>query len=359
MKKSIYKSGIILIAAICFLPAGLQAQEASKEFHKEYVAGPGTTLSLSNKYGNVTIQSWDQDQVVIDVKVTVEMPDQERAQKLLDYIDVQFTEGGDLISAETVIDEKFNFSGWGNRSRRFSIVYKVKMPVDANLNLSNRYGNSDIDVLNGLVDLNVKYGDLAVGKLSRQNEKPMSAINIAYGRVTVDEAGWLDIYSRYSPSMRIEKSRALLLDSKYSKIQIGETSSLVGESRYDNIRIENINNLIFESGYDDINIGRLSKKLEFKGSYGSFSADEVPAGFEALSIETRYTGVQLGIDENASYKLDARVSYGGLKIDEDKFKYQKRIIGNTSNETSGIVGNEENPASEVNIQASYGSVKLY
>jgi hypothetical protein len=30
-------------------------------------------------------------------------------------------------------------------------------------------------------------------------------------------------------------------------------------------------------------------------------------------------GVRLGIEESANYKLEAKVSYGGLKYNEDKF----------------------------------------
>ena len=174
MKKSAYKSGMLLISALCLISITLSAQEVTKEYHKEFVAAPGTTLDISNKYGNVTVQSWNQDQVIIDVKVTVEMPDKQKAEKLLGYIDVQFNEGEKLISAKTVIDEKFNFSGWGNRSRKFSIVYNVKMPVEADLKLSNRYGNTDIDELKGSVNLDIKYGDLVAEKLTRGNEKPLS-----------------------------------------------------------------------------------------------------------------------------------------------------------------------------------------
>ena len=35
----------------------------------------------------------------------------------------------DLISAKTIIDDKFNFTGWSGDSRKFSIDYFVKMPV--------------------------------------------------------------------------------------------------------------------------------------------------------------------------------------------------------------------------------------
>lgn len=359
MKKSIYKSGFILITAIFLLSTTLTAQEVTKEYHKEFAATRGTTLDLTNKYGNITIQNWDKNQVVIDVKVTVEMSDNERARKLLDYIDVKFNESENVISATTVIDDKFNFTGWGNRSKKFSIVYDVKIPSYLNLTLANRYGNTDIDAVEGLVNIDIRYGNLTAGLLSRGSEKPLSTLRIAYGKAEIDETGWLDIYARYSPEVNVTKGKALLLDSRYSKIRIVEASSLVGESRYDNVRIENINNLIIQTGYDDVKIGVLRKKLEFNGSYGSLSAENVPAGFESVSIDTRYTGVQLGIDESASYKLDARVSYGGLKFNEDNFKYTKRIIENTSNQTSGIIGKEANPRAIVKVDASYGSVKLY
>jgi hypothetical protein len=356
MKKSNYKSGMFFIVSLFLISSVISAQEVTKEFHKEYAAGT-KTLDISNRYGDVVIENWDKDQVVIDVKVTVDMSNREKAQRFLDQIDVQFSEGADVISAKTVIDDKFNFTGWGD-SRKFRIDYNIKMPVGMDLTLSNKYGNTDIDELHGLMNLDIKYGNLTAGKLIRGNIKPLSKLVIAYGKGTINETGWLDLTERYVGNMEIGKSQAILIDSKYSKITLGEASSIVGESKYDNIRIENIKNLVLENGYTEVNIGELTKKLTYNGSYGSFSIDRVPAGFESLDVETRYMGVRLGIEESASYKLDAKVSYGGLKYNEENFKNQRRIVENNSHEVSGTVGNEENPSSRVNVQASYGTVKL-
>ncbi len=356
MKKSGYKSGMLLFISLFLISFTISAQELTKEFHKEYAAG-AKTLEISNKYGDVVIQNWEKDQIVIDVKVTVELPNKERAQKLLDYIDVQFSEGDNYISAKTVINDKFNFTGWGD-SRKFSIDYTVKIPVGTDLTLSNKYGNTDINELHGLVNLDIKYGNLTAGKLTRGNVKPLNKLNLAYGKGTIDQAGWLDLNIRYVGKMDITKSQALLLDSKYSKLALGETSSVVGESKYDNIKIEKINNLVLDNGYTEVNIGVLTKKLNYTGSYGSFSIESIPAGFESLDVETHYMGVKLGIDESASYKLDAKVTYGGLKYNEDNFKNQRRIVENNSNEVSGIVGKEESPSSKVSVLASYGTVRL-
>jgi len=358
MKKSAYKSERLLFIPLLLLSFTLTAQdEVSKEFHKEFTAGVNTTLQINNKYGDVLITSWDKNQIVIDVRVTVEMANKERAEKLMSYIDVQFSESDNLVSAKTIIDDKFNFSGWGNGSRKFSIDYTIKMPVNNALTLTNRYGNTDIDVLTGLLNLDIKYGDITAGKLTRGNIKPLSRLVLAYGKGSIDEAGWLDVNLRYCGTTNIVKSQALLLDSKYSKLVIGETSSVVGVAKYDNLKIESINNLVLENGYTDVNIGTLTKKLEYNGSYGSFSVDRIPAGFESIDVETHYMGVRLGIVDNANYNLDARVSYGGLKYNEENFSAQRRIIENNSNEVSGTVG-KDGASAKVKVLASYGTVRL-
>ena len=285
MKKSVYKAGMLLLIALLIVPLTLKAEEVTKEFHKEYKAGPNTTLDINNKYGDVVIQSWDNDQIVIDVKITVELPNQEKAQKLISYIDVIFSESGNLISAKTVIDDKFNFTGWGGDSKKFSIDYNIKMPAGTSLALANKYGNTDIDELTGSVNLDIKYGNITAGKLTRGNIKPINSLNLAYGKGTIDEAGWLDLTVRYVGSFDIEKSQALLLDSKYSKLSLGETSSIVGESKYDNIRIDKINNLVLENGYCDVKVGELTKKLTYNGSYGSFEVESIPAGFECTRLQ--------------------------------------------------------------------------
>jgi hypothetical protein len=359
MKRSIYKSGTILFISLILVNLTLKAEEVTKTFHKEYAADAKTTLEIINKYGDIDIQSWDKNQVVIDVKVSIELPNREKAEKLLGYIDVQFSEGDKYLSAKTVIDDKFSFTGWGGDSRKFSIDYTIKMPAETALTLSNKYGDTEFNDLKGLLNLDIKYGNLTAGKMLRGNIKPLNRLNLSYGKGDIEEAGWLDLTVRYVNSFNIDKSQALLLDSKYSKLSLGTTSSLVGESKYDNLKIESINNLVLNNGYTETRIGSLSKKLTYEGSYGSFTVENVPAGFESLEVDTRYMGVRLGIEESASYKLEGKVSYGGLKYNEDNFKNEKRIIENNSTEISGIVGREESPKSTVSISASYGTVKLF
>ncbi|MGA1977280.1 MAG: hypothetical protein ABSG89_05420 [Bacteroidales bacterium] len=359
MKTQAYKTGIALLTSIFLFSSAVEAQEeVTKEFHKEYTAKQGASLDLNNRYGDIVIQTSESDQVVINVKVTVKYPDREKAEKLLGYIDVVFNEENNYFSAKTTIDDKFSFTGW-NDSKRFSIDYDVKMPGWMNLTLVNKYGNTNLDDISGSVDLDIKYGNLTASKLTRGNEKPFNTLNIAYGKASIDEAGWLDATVRYSGNFSISKCQALLLDSRYSADQFGTVSSIVGETKYDKVNIDEINNLVLEAGYSGVYVGTLTKKLEFSGGYGSLNVDKVPAGFESIKTDTHYMGVKVAIDESASYSLESHMSYASLKFNEDNFRNQKRIIENTSSEISGIVGKESEPTSTVSIESSYGGVRLY
>jgi hypothetical protein len=233
------------------------------------------------------------------------------------------------------------------------------MPASINLDVSNRYGNTVIDEVAGLTKLTVKYGNLTVHKLTRGNIKPLNRVDVAYGKAFADELGWAEIYARYCGQFDIKKATALLVDSRYSKISVGEVSSLVADSKYDGYNVTSVNNIVIVSGYTNLNFEKVNKKLDVETKYGNLSVNNVPAGFEKLTVKAGYCAVKLAIDPAACYKLTANSSYGSIKVDDANFSPDTRIIGNTSSELSGKVGSCNNPVSEVMVTTSYGSARLY
>jgi hypothetical protein len=111
-------------------------------------------------------------------------------------------------------------------------------------------------------------------------------------------------------------------------------------------------------GYTDLQFRKVTKKLEVETKYGKLSVENIPAGFESVSVSAGYCAVRLGIDPSACYKLDARSSYGSVKLDDDNFSPERRIVGNTSTELSGKVGKCSNPTATVSVETSYGAVRL-
>ena len=93
----------ILLLAVLIAPMALLANEnpkfkgkytKEKKLHKEYSVNAGASLTVDNSYGNIDIVSWDENRIVIDVTITTNGNNEEKVQKKLDNIEVEFSGNG-------------------------------------------------------------------------------------------------------------------------------------------------------------------------------------------------------------------------------------------------------------------------
>jgi hypothetical protein len=361
MKTQIFKQSIIIILInFLLLTSAYSANdEYSKDLHKEYKADKNTLLVIENKYGDVNIKNWDKNQVLIDVKITVEESKQNEAKELLKYINVSFSKEGNTIKSITNIDEKLfkqnSLFSFKFNSTEFSIDYNIKAPKYINLDLENKYGNAFINELSGHVMLSIKYGNVRVNKLERGNTKPLNELYLAYSNADIEECNWLKLKVKYS-KIEIEKSKALVAVTSYSKMYFSELSTLACEAKYDKYEIGNINNFVGSSAYTDFKFRRLNKKLILETKYGGCRVEEIPSSFNKIKIDNKYGGIKLNINENASYQINGEAKYGS--IDYPDTGRVSRIQETTETQVSGIVGKNKNTQSTVEISTKYGSVKL-
>ena len=360
MKAIKFKTLLLLVVfgIAITINAKAQSDKVEKEYHKEYSVTSNSQLYLENKYGDIDVRNWDKNQVTIDVVITVKHRDRERADKLLSFLDVEFSQEGDKIKAVTQIDSKFSKSNWsvsGNESKEFSINYTVNMPTGMDIELRNKYGNSFINELSGLVNVSVKYGSLKINKLLRGNTKPYNEIHIGYGKAEIAEVNWLKLEIGYS-RIEFEASKALMIMSKYSKLNLNDSRSIVAESKYDTYHIGEVNNIVFTGTYGAIKSDKVNKTLQLNMRYTGCNIDYIPSDFEKIEIENRYGGIKLGIDSNASYKIEGYAEYAKIYIPSGS--KLSRIEENTKLTINGLVGSDPNTSSVVKINTKYGSVHL-
>lgn len=357
MKKSVYK--LVLAATLVSIAAATTtAQEVTRTYSKVFPLDPVTAVVISNRYGDVTVENWDKNEVSIDVVVTAEMSTPDRSERLLEMISINFIENDTSVGATTELDSRFSTITRGSGTNRFKIDYTIRMPGKNNLNIANRYGNIKIDEHPGWVNIDLRYGNLVALRLTRGNVKPINCIAISYGKATIDEANWLSVITRYTTDLSIRNVQAMMLDSRYSKVTIDKAGSMVVDSKYDNISVKNINNYVAETSYTNMKFGTLYNSLNLSAKYGSFEAATVPTGFESLTVDASYCGITMGIDRTAAYKLDAKVNYGSLSYCEDCIEIQRRIVESSSREIAGVAQPDKNPSATVTIKSSYASVRL-
>ena len=326
-------------------------EEFTKKFHEEYTADKSTLLKIKNKFGDVSMEDWDKNQVVISVVITVKTESEEKAKKIFDRINISISKEGNLISAITEIDEKII-----NPGSKFQINYSLKVPQYIKLELGNKFGNVFINDLSGHVNLNIAYGNLMINRLLRADETPLNEISLAYcNKASISEIAKAKILIKYS-KMELLCTDKLVLNSKYSKVTIEKANTLITEAAYDSYWLGEVRDFSTVGKYCDYSIDKITRNIEIEIKYGNFSVDFVAPEFESIKSDSKYGKVNFGISENASYRIDAKVEYGGIDYPEsDKLS---RIKDGSETSLKGIIGVKSSPTSNVIVNAKYGSVNL-
>ena len=353
-KKSI---SFVTFLFLAFLLTAAPPEEVKKKYHKAYPADRETLLSVENRFGDVNLVNWDKDSVVIDVVVTINYPSSFKGKDLIEYITVTFSATGNTISAVTGIDEHFTEKWYRNDNRKkYRIDYTIHAPAYINFRLLNKYGDLFINELSGHAELEIRYGTVRIHKLTRGNRKPLNTLVLAYStKGSIDEANWLMLQMKYS-DLTIGKGTALAGETKYSKLYIDRFSSVVLESKYDHLQFNTLNNLVLVASYGTVKAGMVKKKISLETRYTGVEISKVPAGFSSVDVDNAYGSVKIRIDAAASYYLKGNTSYCKLNYPETRIN---RIVKNNSAEISGYIGDDHTTKSRVTVRSRYGSVTLF
>ncbi|WP_297086358.1 hypothetical protein [uncultured Draconibacterium sp.] len=339
---------MMLLFVIGLIAAGttVVAEEKTKEYNEAWPVDAVTSLEIDNRFGEVKINNQGGDEVTIDVIITVEAPNENKADDLLDLIEVNFSKSGGTVKAVTEIENNFK------SQKRFSIDYKVNIPSDKNLKISNKYGNTVVGKLTGNGEFICKYGNFTAYELSTPETGSLNLV-LAYGNANIGAASFMNLDVSYSP-IDIEEANKLKIESKYSSINVEECNAVKIESKYDKFKFEELQSLTARTKYTNIKIEELAKSLKIESGYGSIKVDEVDPGFEFIDITNSYGQIQLGLDDS-DYSLDASCDYCGISYPSDEFT-GNRIKENHTSTIVGTVGS--GMGGKVTVKSRYGDIKL-
>ncbi len=333
----------VIAILIILISLNVNATRISKKVYQSYPVFKVQKLDLNNKYGNIYIENSRTDSVVISVDIWVE-GSSDRAQRLLNSINVSVNLSGTTVQAITNIDNTYN----GNNE--FSIDYHIAVPADRELAVVQKYGNVNMKDLTAKGVFEIKYGELNGQNLL----SPDLNLDVAYSKVNIEVVKDLVLVLHYS-KLKLGLGNNLTFETRYSGMNIEGCNQLVADSKYDNYSIFGINTLIINSMYSAVTVNKITTKLKLVNGYGAFTVKQIPAGFESISIENKYAGIKLGIAPDATYQLDGKAHYSNINHPDGKLNKMRE---NASYEVNGIIGNSEHPKSSVRIATSYGNVTL-
>ncbi len=327
-----------------------------KTIKKEFSVDANALLKVKNRYGNLTLTSWDQDRIEIEVHIKTNGNNEEKVQKRLNEIDVEFEASSTMVSAKTVFGNKGNSWGWnwGKKNNvNVQVNYTIKLPVKNSVHLNNDYGTIMLDRIDGHAKINCDYGRLDIGELrGRNNELNFdytSKSSIAYinsAKITAD-------YSGYT----IEKAGDLDINADYTNSTIGEMGNLTYSTDYGNLEIGKAENVQGNGDYIKVKLGTIHGNVDINADYGNIHIDRMAEDAGNISIRTDYTGIKIGYDPNYAFDFEISTEYAGVNGKDD---FEVNISKERSNERyyKGYYS-VENSGNMVNITSDYGGITFY
>jgi hypothetical protein len=336
------------------IPRGKYTKE--KTIKKEYNVNSDAILKISNSYGSLNISSWNQDRVTIEVHIKTTGDNEEKVQRKLDGIAVDFEANSNMVSATTIFNKDKNSWGWnwGNSNNvNMQVNYTVKVPIKNSVNLSNDYGSIILDRIDGHAKINCDYGRLEIGELhGRSNQLSFDytskstigyinsgKINADYSGFTIEKAGDLDIVADYT-NATVQTMKNLTYVCDYGNLEIGEAKNVQGNGDYINVKL-----------------GVIHGNVDIKSSYGSVRIDMMAPDAKNLQISTDYTGIKIGYSPEYHFDFEIETEYAGVSGKED-FEINISREKSNANYYKGYQGSQ-NSGNLMSINSEYGGIAFH
>jgi len=342
---------LILFILIPFLGFSNDDTFISKEknIKKTYIVNSNAGIDIDNKYGNITVSTWDENKIDLDITIKVSGGNENWVNERLNSIDVDINALKSMVSAITNIGNSSLKSRGSSNS--FEINYVIKIPKNGTVKLNNKYGNITTLTLESTTDISCKYGKIILGKLNGDSNR----IEIGYSQnSSIDYIKSGNIEARYS-GIKINESGNLNVDANYTDVSLQEGQNIKCKGNYGSFKFQKINSLVGSSNYVTISIAEVLNNLNIDATYSKINVESMSEKSKNVNINTGYTNIALGYDANYSFDFDINTRYGSIKNDSSLEVLVSEIKSNTKR-ISGY--NKKKGQNKVIINSSYGNIIL-
>lgn len=307
-----------------------QVQEKVKNYSKSYPADGNDKLVISNKFGKVTVNTWNKNEFKVDVQIRGVADDDATAQKLIDNTSISDNKSGDVVTFNTNFNTGGGNSIWNlfnnrNDHHKVEVNYTIYMPAKNALDIDNKYGAIELPDIDGKVTINSAYGSFAAKTLSHAD----NSIKVRYGSANIDALNSCD------------------LDVSYGSLDLDAVDKITGRF-----------------GYSSVKIGRIKTSGNIDAHYaGGVQIDNLDKNFTSFAVNASYSSVKVGVSNASNADFDITVHYGGFDYGDVPVSITEKSPSDDAkgfHPTHNYKGHVGKGSSDrvITIRSSYGGVKF-
>lgn len=157
----------------------------SNTFNQTYPVGPTPVISISNQFGEIRVNTWDDRVVQVNAEIHVGAESAEVAAEVVKAISIRVTHTEELAEIKTLFPE--TKQEWGYVA--MTVNYTISVPKTASLITDNFFGDTIVRGAGGMLAIEAQYGMVDIAdaagnvKVRTHGEFPVKAHGLASGGV--------------------------------------------------------------------------------------------------------------------------------------------------------------------------------
>ena len=144
------------------------ATSLEETFTKKIPSENISSISVINQNGSIEVESWAENQIEIIAYKKVRASSREKAEKLMEYLEIKIDQSGDHLQIETIPPRKNKDNDGGFIAWLFSlgdnggasVDYVIKVPEKMDLDLNSTNGGIRVNDCEGVIDLKTTNGKI-------------------------------------------------------------------------------------------------------------------------------------------------------------------------------------------------------
>jgi hypothetical protein len=343
-------------------PAAAQ-QELSRDFQKTISLDAGQTVRIENKFGEVRVHGESGRDVKISAKIHVQGDDKDRAQSLLDKIQINVEQSGQGLRIATVYPDNhlvrveiFGLRIGGKPS--YSVDYDVAIPSDAPLSIKNSFGSVNTTGTHGSSDLDNSHGSLTVrdsgpvrlnnsfGSIDLEGAAGDTFINDSNGSVQASSVkGALDLRNRFGSISVRDIQGAATIAGGNGAVTLSDVGSATVTTSFGSAEVRNVRgDLTLHDNNGNVEISSVGGAAEISNSFGNITFSDVKGRVNCTTNNGRVKAFSV-----AGNTVTIRDSFGNIELEN--------IAGVLDAETSNGKITVRDARGSVTLKTSFGGIE--
>lgn len=344
--KSLYIFAAYMLIAACFPVAYGQNITKEKKVSGRFSADRGK-LVIDNQYGKLDINTWDRNEVTVEIVITAKANSEGKAQEMLDKVNIVEPGAGGDIRYKTLIGKGKSFTTKGE----FRIDYSINMPRRHTAEFTNKFGDIVMTDVDGKLTIDLQYGALKTGAIRGQEK----SIKVDFGSAVIASVDAGAIRSSYS-SLSISKAGNLSVSNQFGKTDIGSVRDLDIDQKYGDLKLNSVSQLRGNVQFAGVVVGRLQKSAQLTLEHCSGAKFEhVQSEVDNLVIDADFSNLSFHFEEGAGMTANITQSFGRMSTKGSGLSLAEAKVDNVG-QNATYRGKLGSGRGNMTLKVTYGNI---